>query len=318
MLRSSFVAFASVVALSTFHTQAAAQDDAQEIAEGAAPESARERFLRGQVAYDQGDYEVALTEWQAAYELDAQPLIQFNIAQAAERLGRLVEAAAALDLYLSSALPTDPNQANARARRSALRERLAQTGVRLTGGPSRASIAIDGTDWGLTPRPDAIALEPGSHQIVVSADGYENFRSTVVVPAGQTVEVGIEMAARESDVAPPEPIQVPPSEEPTGPGAAPWIVAGAGVVLVATAGVLGGIALGKANDAPGSEGDEADSARTLGLTADILGITGAVAISAGLIWYFVGRKSGDAEDASVRISPYASPERAGLDAEWSF
>ncbi|MFK8002178.1 MAG: PEGA domain-containing protein [Polyangiales bacterium] len=309
MLRGSFFA---VLALVLIPAMASAQD-------------ARERFQRGQVAYDQGDYEVALTEWRAAYELDAQPLIQFNIAQAAERLGQLPEAATALDLYLSTAATTDPNQANARARRSALRERLAQTGVRLAGGPSGAAISIDGTEWGLTPRPDAISLEPGSHRIEVSAEGFETFRSTVVVPAGQTVDVSVEMTARE--VTPP--VDTPPSHmdpietrvntpvESSGPGATPWIVAGAGVVLVGAAAALGAVALGKANDAPGSESDEADSARTLGLTADILGITGAVAISAGLIWYFVGRNSG-ADEETVRVSPYAGPDRAGLDAQWSF
>lgn len=308
MLRGSFF---TVLALVLIPAMASAQD-------------ARERFQRGQVAYDQGDYEVALTEWRAAYELDAQPLIQFNIAQAAERLGQLPEAAEALDLYLSTAATTDPNQANARARRSALRERLAQTGVRLAGGPSGAAISIDGTEWGLTPRPDAISLEPGSHRIEVSAEGFETFRSTVVVPAGQTVDVTVEMTAR--DVAPPaatpsgvDPVEtrVDSTTDSNGPGATPWIVAGTGVVLVGAAAALGAVALGKANDAPGSESDEADSARILGLTADILGITGAVAISAGLIWYFVGRNSG-ADEESVRVSPYAGPDRAGLDAQWSF
>lgn len=309
MLRCSFVA---VLLLGLIPALASAQD-------------ARERFQRGQVAYDQGDYEVALTEWRAAYELDAQPLIQFNIAQATERLGRLPEAATALDLYLSTASPTDPNQANARARRSALRERLAQTGVRLMGGPSGAAISIDGTEWGLTPRPDSISLDPGSHRIEVTAEGFETFRSTVVVPAGQTVDVTVEMTERE--VVAPRPAELDPVDavdpieapaESSGPGAVPWIVAGVGVVLVGAAAALGAVALGKAGDAPGSESEEADSARTLGLTADILGITGAVTISAGLIWYFVGRSSGAGDEESVRISPYAGPDRAGLDAQWSF
>src|SRR5690606_4206894 len=70
-------------------------------------DQAREHFARGQTAYNQGDYEAAIREWNSAYELDARPRIQFNLAQAYERLGRLTEALTALDNYIEAADPND-------------------------------------------------------------------------------------------------------------------------------------------------------------------------------------------------------------------
>src|SRR5687768_7164478 len=91
-------------------------------AEGAAAQDARALFARGQTAYQQGDYESAIRDWTAAYEQEPRPLIQYNLSQAFERLGRLDEARVALETYISRAEPGDPNQGDARARLAAIRE----------------------------------------------------------------------------------------------------------------------------------------------------------------------------------------------------
>ena len=191
--------------------------------------------------------------------------------------------------------------ANARARRTALRERVGQTGIRLVGGPDGASIRVDGEDWGMTPRPDRVLVTPGSHQLLIEADGYQSFRASVVVPAGEVTDVQIEMEASSSG------------------SIAPWLVVGAGGVLVVTAAVLGGVAVGTASSATSDPSEEADSARSLALGADILGIAGAAAISAGLIWYFVS-SSGDEEptEDAARISPVVTPHVVGMNAQVNF
>ena len=203
---------------------------AQDGAEEGPP--AYQHFLRGTTAYEQGDYQSALQEWNSAYELDPRAELKFNLAQAYERLGRLQDAVDALDVYLEGARPDDPNQANARARRAALRERLSQTGVRIQGGPAGATISIDGESWGVTPRPDAIILPPGPHRLVVSAPGYEPFRASLAIAGGEITTVEVEMQ---------EAVEVGGSES-SGPGIAPWIVAGSGAALVVGAAVVGGLA----------------------------------------------------------------------------
>ncbi|MGD8861006.1 MAG: PEGA domain-containing protein [Myxococcales bacterium] len=155
--------------------------------------TAREHFRRGEAAYQKGNYALAISEWETAYSQDQRPRIQYNIYQAHERLGQLTKAVAALQRYLSSADPDDPYYADATARMASLQQRLQATGIRLVGGPDGALINISGHDWGRLPRPDKIAVQPGSHRIVVSLEGYDDFVANVVVPAGQVVDVPIQL-----------------------------------------------------------------------------------------------------------------------------
>jgi hypothetical protein len=159
----------------------------------AADEDAREHFKRGEAAYQKGSYDLAISEWTAAYAAEPRPRIQYNIYQARERLGQLQEAAEALQKYLSTADPDDPYYADATARMASLQQRLQATGIRLVGGIEGASINVSGHDWGRLPRPDPIHVQPGNHRIVVSLEGYEDFVSNVIVPAGQTISVPIQL-----------------------------------------------------------------------------------------------------------------------------
>lgn len=280
---------------------------AQEEAAGMVASSgggARELFERGQVAYSQGDYEASLELWHQAYALDPRPLLQWNISQACERLGRLQEAADALELYLAGADPADVHQADARARLAALRERLAATGILLRGGPDGAVITIDGADAGRLPRPDAIHVTAGSHELVVTAPGYAPFRSTAVVSAGDQVEIQVSMSG--------------------GGGGAPLPIAGivlfgvAGVSTI-TAAILGGVALGQAGSATSSTGPDADSARGLALGADILFAVGAASAIAGVIVTVVTVSSGSSgESAALEVVPVVSSTEGGAVVRGSF
>jgi len=291
--------------------RAAAQDAAEEQpADGEGEgEDARTLFMRGQSAYSQGDYDAAIASWTRAYELDPRPLLQFNLSQAYERLGRIEDAIRALELYLERADPSDEHQADARARVSSLRERLSRTSLRIVGGPEGATITVDGEDRGRTPRPDPIQVSPGSHRIVVTAPGQTTFNSTVVVPAGQSVDVPVEMSAAVAT---------------GGGGGEPPVVpillfSVAGATLIAGA-VMGGVALADAGNAPGRTSPEADAARGLALGADILlGISAASAAVALIVLLVSGSGGGESEEpARISVAPWAAPTGGGAVLEGRF
>ncbi|MDQ3032408.1 MAG: PEGA domain-containing protein, partial [Myxococcota bacterium] len=237
-LGSMGTALAVVVAALALAPITAQAQETQAAQPGA--EDARTLFQRGQTAYSQGDYDGAITQWARAYELDPRPLLQFNLSQAYERLGRLEDAIGALEQYLENADPNDEHQADARARLSSVRERLGRTSVRIVGGPEGATILIDGNDVGRTPRPDPIQVAPGSHRVIVRASGYADFTSSVVVSAGQAVEVPVEMAPAAAAVASGGELPIVPIV----------LFSVGGAALIAGA-VMGGIALSDAQSAPG-------------------------------------------------------------------
>jgi tetratricopeptide (TPR) repeat protein len=277
----------------------------------AAQQSARELFTQGQAAYETGDYETAARNWERAYELDPRPLLQYNLAQAYERLGRLDRAAEAYRIYVENTPGDEPRAQTARARIASLEQRVGQTGIRLTGGPEGAAILIDGADRGRLPRPDPLRVEPGSHRIVVRSDGHEDFVSVVAVSAGQTAEVPVEMRPTASGQA--------------GGGGLSMVglaVAAGGAAVAIAGGVTGGLALAAAGDAPGAEGPQADEARTLALVTDVLLPVGAAAAITGVVLLFVlgdeGGDSGGTASVVPVVVPVVGPDHAGVAARGRF
>lgn len=64
-------------------------------------EVAKQRFETGQLNYERGEYEKALAEFEEAYRLAPRPELQYNIAQAHERLLAFESAIAAYQAYLA-------------------------------------------------------------------------------------------------------------------------------------------------------------------------------------------------------------------------
>ena len=236
---------------------------AQAPATAAPAVDAREAFRRGEAAYSAGNYDMAIREWTNAFAADPRPRIQFNLSQAYERIGDLEKAMTALRNFLDSADPDDPMYSDANARLSALQQRVAATGLLVRGGAEGGLITVDQQDWGRTPRPDKITLAPGSHVLVVTWAGQPEFRTNVIVPAGQVIEVALPADA--------------------GKGAT-------------TAGGTTGVAVGTTG---GTASSDSGKGKKIGL---IVGGAGLAAIGTGLLIYGAVR-GGDKVDCDKNYCP---------------
>ena len=268
----------------------------------ASAQDARELFSQGQAAYETGDYDTAVRNWRQAWEIDPRPLLQYNLAQAYERLGQLDLAVTSYRAYVEASPGDDARAQNARARIASLEQRVGNTSIRLTGGVEGASIIVDGQDRGRLPHPDPLRLDPGSHRIVIRADGYEDFVSVAAVSAGQQADVVIDMRPGVTGQA----------ATTTSGGGISMIglgiaIGGAAVAIGGT--VTGGLALSAAGDAPSSTGPQADDARTLALVTDILLPVGGVIAVTGLILMFVLEDGGGS--GSAQVVPLLGPGLAG-------
>ncbi|MCC6902979.1 MAG: tetratricopeptide repeat protein [Polyangiaceae bacterium] len=108
---------------------------------------ARRLFQQGDVAYAEGRYDDALAAFEEAHRLSQRPRLLFNIGNALERLGKLREAAAALEKYLPHAKPTE--KATLEKRIQNLRKRAPEPEVELEDTPEPA----EPRDREQTPRP---------------------------------------------------------------------------------------------------------------------------------------------------------------------
>ncbi|MCU1279910.1 MAG: Thiol-disulfide isomerase [bacterium] len=104
----------------SFTTIARAEGD-----DTAGRQSAREHYRKGSVAYELGHYDVAISEYEAAYSAFNEPTLLYNLGQAHRLAKHLSEALHFYRMYLVK-VPDAPNRADVEARIGALNAALAQ------------------------------------------------------------------------------------------------------------------------------------------------------------------------------------------------
>ncbi|MCB9554549.1 MAG: tetratricopeptide repeat protein [Deltaproteobacteria bacterium] len=287
-------------------------------------ELAASHFRVGQNYYRQGRYQEALGQFEQAYQLSNKAELLYNIGQTYERLGNVEKAIGYYERYLKDSGSSNPTLS---AKLANLRQRLKQTGVRVSGAPDGAQILVDGKLIATAPVKDVLTLVPGSHKIVVSKEGFHSYSAFVAVNAGSVVDLSVELEAQPAQVpvTPPpskpttvaEPTFVPRPERPTEPEPTrrrlwTWVAFGVAGAALTTGLITGIVANKKASDAQTSNDSTADSARTFAKTTDALVIIGAAAAIGGTVLYFLEGKA--SSERKVAVLPVATPQGAAISA----
>jgi tetratricopeptide (TPR) repeat protein len=143
-------------------------------------EIARRHFKTGSVLYDEGNYEKAREEFEAARRVRPLPAFDFNIARCLDRLERPREAIAAYERYLQS----NPEDADAvRERVQMLRSRLPVEPAVKPAAPSAAAISV------AAPPPKPLARKAWFWGVMAG---------TAVVVAG-AIALGVVLGTADSD-----------------------------------------------------------------------------------------------------------------------
>jgi tetratricopeptide (TPR) repeat protein len=142
-------------------------------------ESAATHYARGIELADQGLYEAALEQFNAAYAASPNFAVLYNIGEAQMALGRPLEAIEALTKYLRDGADQVPlsRREQVQAQIGLLEARLAE----LTVNTNRqgAAIRVDGRDVGRTPLFQPIRLAAGAHTVTASLPNGEQITRDV-------------------------------------------------------------------------------------------------------------------------------------------
>lgn len=142
--------------------------------------------------YKARDIERALDRFQRAYEAWPSLPDAENAAFCHEKLGHFVEAIEAYDNILArfAANLTEDDRTRIQARRTPL---LAKVAELLIDANVDGNIVIDGSSRGPLPLKKPIYVEPGSHRLRVSKEGYATSEVTFTVDAGKTQSIGLRL-----------------------------------------------------------------------------------------------------------------------------
>jgi len=292
---------------------------------------ARERVGRGTELYEQGNFDAALVEFQAAYDLMAghtrQFLVLYNIGQCYESLFRYDEAMRFYRRYLETGGDEGEDAAEVRAKVSVLEGLLGTIQLQVTSGDAETpleSYTVWVDDRQVGEDIESVMVPGGSHVVEVRADGFVAGQQDLQLPARQERSLTFEL----------EPL----AAEYAGVSSAYfWSSTAIAVVAVGVGAAFGLSAINKRNsvnnrldpnDPTVGLGDvtqsDLDDIHDTALRADIFyGVAGLFAVTSLTLafltdWGSPPDEETDATQARVRLLPVASPEAAGLTLMGSF
>lgn len=266
----------------------------------------RDIIHQAQEARTANDHARALDLAQRAGQLSMSPSLRRFIAEEQNALGDVAGALGSAEVCVQeagrdTASPArDEHMAACRALVTALRPRVGRVVVMVPASLAGAEVQVAGH-----PLPQAVwgvphLVTPGTVTVNAHAAHYRDFHQEITVRAGESVNVNVALVAAPEEpviAPPPPPPPLPPVIVRRGPGAGPWIVAGAGTALLITSGIAFGLrgsalsardAMCDASGCPESARPDHDRAVTFNALGNITLGVGIAAVAGGVLWYALG------------------------------
>ncbi len=264
------------------------------------------------------DLNAACAKFAESYELNPHALgTLLNVALCDEKLGRIASALEKFTLARDIASEQlASGEKDVAAHKKAAIEHIGALAARIPHVTiefvppvlPETTIVIDGKAFAKD-KLTAVPIDPGSHEIVVSAPGYLPYETTFAIAEGEHHNVAIPRLEKS--------VTVRSTRRTIG-----VIVGGSGALVGLTGIVVGLVARSRYNDVTSChpEGNcdlpedytKRKNARSLGTVGTVAGAAGGVALVVGAVLWYTGRKSG-AETAQPRVSlsPHIAPDSAG-------
>ncbi|MBK6685124.1 MAG: PEGA domain-containing protein [Deltaproteobacteria bacterium] len=158
------------------------------------------RIQAGRAAYSKSDYEGAIEEFKAAFDLKATPSALYNIAKSYEKMGRYEEAIdnyqQYLDLDPKASDRADVEETIKRLKKS-IKERFQELSV--SSDPPGADVYLDDRNTGLQGQTNYRGkVTPGPHTLYIDLNGYEPVKRDFIMPDDKPLALDFKMKKLEN------------------------------------------------------------------------------------------------------------------------
>ena len=150
---------------------------------------AKELFEHGVADYEAGRYEQALGSFQEAFRIRPHPLVNVNIANCYDKLGKPLQALFHFQRFLDANVGTTEQREEVHKAIERLKQQVGKLLLRIT--PDGALAVIDHGEQRRAPIMDAVALEAGGHHLEVRLAGYRTVERSLEIKGGTTLELSI-------------------------------------------------------------------------------------------------------------------------------
>jgi hypothetical protein len=269
-----------------------------------AQEEASVHFKRGLQLFDEGDYTLALVEFERAYQLAPNYRALYNIALVDVQLGRYADAARTFTQYLhdggSAIAPARLNEVNKTLGELKLRTATIEIALNV----STAEVTLDGKPLDPILIKSPTVIDAGEHTLRATAAGYQPALKTVTLAGGDRTGIRFDLV---SLTLPNKVVAEGPQEHHRlfWPG---FVVTGAAAAGAVVSGILAADAASHLttlkNEPDSSQTDRgtwANRQNTGNLAADIF--TGAAIVAGGVSIYLSLRPDHSQKSTTLAISP---------------
>ncbi|MEN9578471.1 MAG: hypothetical protein RJA70_1480 [Pseudomonadota bacterium] len=266
-------------------------------------------FKEGKVLFDSGQTSLACAKFAESQRLDPSPGTLMNLAACHEKEGKAASAWAEF-LAASRAAKAAGRDALAEAavaRAQGLEPSLAKLSISVSASVTGLEVLRNGEVLSAASLGSALPVDPGEHQLIARAEGYETWTGTVSVKPHEAAAVAIPPLSRKSTAEPEKPtegkskdvpptLQEPTREQPASPVLA-YVVGGVGLAVTGVGLTFGALAKDKYDHAvdlcPTRSGcseaalDEREGADEFATVANVGVPIGLATLGVGVVLYLM-------------------------------
>lgn len=263
---------------------------------------ARTRYNRGIELYNDGDYKLAIIEFQRSYDLAPNWRVLYNIGEVQFQLNNYASALKSLERYLAEGGTEIPDKRKAEVLKDIDSLRVRTGFLTVKTNVEGADVMVDEVPIGKSPLAPDLLVDGGSRKVVVSKVGYRTESKNVTVAGKDHITVTVDLTEEPK-------FQVGGGQiDRTSYVWLGWAATGVFATGAVVTGILAMDAQSKLDDMRSQRNvtradlDDQDTKRgSLALASDIL--VGATVVAAGVSLYFTltgSHKESTAKASSVR------------------
>jgi tetratricopeptide (TPR) repeat protein len=169
--------------------------------------NAKALFEHGVADYAAGQYASALSNFQEAFRVRPHPLVNVNIANCYDKLGKPLQAIFHFQRFLESDAGTAAQRDEVKTAVERLKQQIGKVNLRIT--PDGALAILDAGEQRKAPILDPVQLEAGKHTLEVRLEGYKTVQRNLTVKGGATLEINIALEPDKAAVPAAAPVAGP-------------------------------------------------------------------------------------------------------------
>jgi tetratricopeptide (TPR) repeat protein len=268
----------------------------------AAGEEASNHFKRGLQLFDDGEYTLALVEFERAYQLAPNYRALYNIALVDMQLGRYADASRTLEQYLHDGGDGVPPARRIEVTKTLNDLKIRTATIEISMNVQGAEVTLDGKPLDTARLHGPTVIDAGEHTLRATAPGYLATDKTLTLAGGDKAAVRLELRAFNQ---PQKPAEITRTHVLFWPGFAITAALAAGSVVAGVVMLDDRSNLNQLKNSPQATAAQlqsgANSSNSAALAADVLG--GLAVIAGGISIYLSVGPEHTAKTPSVAVSP---------------